>query len=318
LTAIAAAKTAMIIQLAEALEGHHCEAVVVTPTYLLVGYRGYSWKISVRADPELYLLQNLHKPNETALALLQRLTLQHVTAATHHATIHKVHTQHPSAGHVVRLLRIWLACHLLSNHYSVEVVELLVAHVYHTREPGSVVSGFLQVLHLLTKHDWARHALIVHPDHNTEVDNEVSVGKEGMTLVAPYGETLHGPERVVVFRTAALAKRSHQYLYDCMEQDGDWRGAFVESVSALHSFSILLRVDDDYVLDTSLSSTGLSSTQYLYHESALARLQGPKALRKRLYKNLNHEQVMVRTKTNKCVSPLEFEMSFQLTLVYIT
>ncbi len=167
LKAIGAAKTAMLAQLAEGIEAmkkrgacHGFEGpIVVTPFHLTLGYQGYSWRIVVRADPELYLLRGLLKPSDDARLMLHTLTKEHVTQASHHATMHGIYTSHPSAGHVVRLFNLWLAAHMLSGLIPFEALELLVAKVYSDKEnpvasPGTVVAGFLGLLRLVATYDW--------------------------------------------------------------------------------------------------------------------------------------------------------------------
>jgi U3 small nucleolar RNA-associated protein 22 len=165
LKAIGAAKTAMLIQLADAIEASGREGfegpVLVTPTYADVGFKGYCFRILVRADPEIRMLQGLVQPSPVASALLTELTRKHLVASKHHSTIHAVHSLHPSAGSVVRMAKRWLASHLLSGLIATEAIELLVAKVYSDDEallevPGTVQAGFLRFLHLLANHDWAR------------------------------------------------------------------------------------------------------------------------------------------------------------------
>lgn len=81
LNAMGAAKCAMLVQIAEGIErmkqeGRHDDdldafdgPMDVTPNYLDVGYRGYSWRIIVRADQELRMLRGLRNPNDEAKAL---------------------------------------------------------------------------------------------------------------------------------------------------------------------------------------------------------------------------------------------------------
>ena len=165
LKAMAAAKAAMLIQIANGIEAMDSEGfegrIVVTPTYAEVGYKGYCFRILVRADPEIRMLQGLQNPSPSASAMLRDLTLRHLVASMHHATIHGVHTLHPSAGGVVRLARRWLCSHMLSGLISLEAVELMVAKIYENSEypldePGTVEAGFLRFLNLLACHDWAR------------------------------------------------------------------------------------------------------------------------------------------------------------------
>ncbi len=83
MNAMGAAKCAMLIQLADGIEkmkkgGSRSAAddldgfdgpIDVTPNYLDVGYRGYSFRIIVRADQELRMLRNLRNPTQEAVAL---------------------------------------------------------------------------------------------------------------------------------------------------------------------------------------------------------------------------------------------------------
>ena len=171
LKAIGAAKTAMLIQLANGIEAMketsrgECDGfagpITVTPNYVDVGFRGYMFRIRVRADPEIRLLRSLLKPSVEAAALLRDLTRENIVSATHHAMIHGIHTKHASAGGVVRMATRWVAGHMLSGLIPLEAIELLVARVYTDRNspleaPASVAAGFLRFLHLLESHDWAR------------------------------------------------------------------------------------------------------------------------------------------------------------------
>jgi U3 small nucleolar RNA-associated protein 22 len=163
LKAIGAAKTAMLIQLANAIEGVNNKdfggPVQVTPNYLDLGYRGYCFRILVRADPEIKMLQGLVSPSPMASSLLQKLTKVHIVAAKHHSMVHAVHTLHPSSAGVVRMAKRWVANHMLSGLIPIEVIELMVAKVYSDDEspletPSTVTTGFLRFLYLFAYHDW--------------------------------------------------------------------------------------------------------------------------------------------------------------------
>jgi U3 small nucleolar RNA-associated protein 22 len=163
LKAIGAAKTAMLVQLANGIENLNEKCfdgpAVVTPSYLDLGYKGYCFRIIVRADPEIKMLQGLVRPSPAASALLKDLTRIHVTAAKHHSMMHAVHTLHPSSSAVVRAAKRWIANHLLSGLITTETIELMVAKVYSAEDkpidvPATVTSGFLRFLHLLAFHDW--------------------------------------------------------------------------------------------------------------------------------------------------------------------
>lgn len=165
LKAIGAAKTAMLIQLANGIEkigdDNFDGLLTVCPTHADIGYKGYCFRIIVRADPEIQMLQRLVTPSLAASQLLTQLTKIHLLASRHHSMIHAVHTLHPSAASVVRVAKRWAACHLLSGHMTTELLELLVARVYSdnsvfVQPPATVVAGFLRFLYLLANFDWAK------------------------------------------------------------------------------------------------------------------------------------------------------------------
>lgn len=83
LNAMGAAKCAMLIQLAEGIQKMKDERTAsgnddidafdgpmdATPNHLTLGYRGYSWRIIVRADQELRMLKSLKNPTDEAKKL---------------------------------------------------------------------------------------------------------------------------------------------------------------------------------------------------------------------------------------------------------
>lgn len=355
LKAIGAAKTAMLIQLANGIESMNDRSfdgpTLVTPSYLDQGYRGYCFRILVRADPEIKMLEGLVKPSPEASTLLKDLTRVHVIAAKHHSMIHAVHTLHPSAPFVVRMAERWCASHLLSGLMPTTIVELLVARVYSEGNttmgpPATLMAGFLRFLHLLARHDWAGEPFIVNPrghisDDDMDLINHQFEKARGETresgppmyIVAPYDKvdaeeeseeqstSFHNavntrkdvswrpntisPERVILNRAVALARRSHDYMMDHLSSfvensPSDWSAIFQECPQSFQSFDVLLRVNPDLVVDPEASSTkkdlGPTSVetadktaklfQSSYTRSMTARHEGPKALRKKIYRNL--------------------------------
>lgn len=208
LNAMGAAKCAMLIQLAEGIEkmkqsGNLDEfdgPIDVTPTYLDIGYRGYSWRVIVRADQELRMLKNLRNPTDEAKALRLSLINRHVRGSMHHSLIHAIHTRHPSSSLVSRLAHRWVASHMLSDMIPQEAIELIVAKIYtdpHEKAvskmhslgapPSTVVAGFLRFLQVLSTHDWANEPLIVDPQsHMTAHDRG---------LILAQFNSIRGPDR---------------------------------------------------------------------------------------------------------------------------
>lgn len=125
------------------------------------------------------------------------------------------------------------------------------------------------------------------------------------------------PEIVVLSRTAALAKCSHDHLTSCTmrgnntsgENDNGWVAAFQESSASLTSYSALLRVDSSYVADVGCLSTNADCAINTgqpnklnekkrqlcgpFEKSLQKRYAGPKELRKKHYKNLVLEKDML-------------------------
>lgn len=107
--------------------------------------------------------------------------------------------------------------------------------------------------------------------------------------------TRQNPEKVILSRICALAKRSHQYLMcsivdSVMSNNNNiWMGIFKENSNSLKSYSALLRVNPNLITDSQCSSTGfsLATAENSYELSIQKRSIGPKDLRKRVFKNLN-------------------------------
>lgn len=402
--AMGAAKTAMLVKLVDGIEamkkrsygggvsnfygGHSC----ITPTYADISFMGYVFRIRVRADPELKLLEGLSKPNARASSMLNLLTKRHVVQPLHHCMIHSVYTKNPSSSAVVRLAKRWLSSHLFSGHIPFEAIELLVAYVYTSNingnctalvidPPGTVVAGFLRFLQLLGNHDWAREPLIVDPQQsltNNDVHeiteqfeqirgSDFSKGPP-MYIISPSDRavinntsrnsnrrswvpsftTSSCPESVVFARAVKLANCSYAYLRKCLvefhhlKDSSSWQSAFLETTQSFRSYSALLRIDPEFVLDPSSSSTaigelavkprpdkGCEDSCALVLESSwtrgvLNRYKGPKPLQRIWYKNINNtaeenkgNQILMEWKPiDSCVDAIRDRLGHLLLVFY--
>ena len=360
LTAIKAAKAAMLIQLLNGIDslkkandpvavdfGEH--SVICTDS-VDVSFRGYVFRVIVRADPELRLLRSLIHPSEEAASLLNYLTLRHLVAAKHHSVVHAVFTRHASASAVVRLAQRWLASHMLSNHFSIETIELLVAYVYSSPSspvdaPASVTAGFIHFLELLATLDWKHEPLIVDPQMAFSMDDlsvitkdfEFARGQTGdqgppLFIISPSAHptldeqvnvdkatgpssqptkaslsnswtpvfSLKKPEWVVVNRAAILASKSYDILMHQLKNfdntEAKWPIVFTEPSASFGNYSVLMRVDHEFIMDSETSSSGGKSLivgenkagalQSSYTRSMIERYKGPKSLQRKLFKNL--------------------------------
>ena len=228
-------------------------------------------------------------------------------------------------------MKRWLAVHMLSGLIPGEAVELIVASIFidpaPLYTPNTVPNAFMRCLQFLSTHDWVRNPLIVDPEDHIDLDErmriisifEASRGPENkngppMFIISPndYNEdekswrpsfTTQNPERVILSRLSALAKRSFEFLLNTAlrddhmstEQNNSWVGVFQESPNSLRSYSALLRIDSELIFDSNCASTGcemetsITSDDMIitpFQRSMDKRDLGPKALRRKNYKNL--------------------------------
>ena len=130
----------MLLRLAEGVKAGKVPGlsgpVAAYPAHLDLGHRGYSWRITVRADQELRIVDSLAAPSAEAAALRRSLVACLVAPATHHAAWSAVFARHPAAGGTARLARCWTAAHMLSGALREEALELVVARVFGNAFPA--------------------------------------------------------------------------------------------------------------------------------------------------------------------------------------
>jgi len=130
--------------------------------------------------------------------------------------------------------------------------------------------------------------------------------------------TCNLPEKVVLSRTCSLAKRSYHFLLDQMiayenssSNRNTWISVFQENSASLKSYNSLIRINSDFVIDSTCSSTViergvsniLNENKTLYTLSLERRYFGPRKLHKNIYKNLsfaNGEEALIY-----CWRPIE-------------
>ena len=343
IAAMGAAKCAMFMQIAEGIEelkekgDSSCTLfdgpINVTPNYIDLGFSGYVWRIVIRAEQELHMLQKLRDPSTEAVELLHTLIKNHVTLSQHHYTIHSVTSKHPAAGYTTRLLNRWIASHMLSGHVPHEAVELIVASVFSDPSPLEIPStaqcGFIRCLKLLAEHDWRKNPLIVDPEGHINSDDRLEILKQfeelrgiqfekgpALFIISPNDSqdnglhrpsfTSHTPERVVLSRLSALAKRSHDYLIaniksKSMTNKESWSSVFQTSPNSLKSYSVLFRIDQSLCIDKGCSSTAgsfaITKDKDMictpYNRSMEKISAGPKDLRLKAYKNIQQTDSLV-------------------------
>jgi U3 small nucleolar RNA-associated protein 22 len=389
LKAIGAAKTAMLIEIVDGIEKlkksgdadsiccHFDErSSMVTPSYAIICFMGYVFRMTIKADREIRILRDLQNPSGDASRLLKSFTKHSIIAAKHHSMVHGVYTSHPSSSATVRLVKRWLSSHLLASDgdccLPFEVIELTVVYIYTNQArllaaPATIFSGFMEWLRFVSSHNWMKRPLIVDPQgHLSDADHysitEQFEGDRGALfnigpawyIVAPYDRciddrdnemeyddggvagtkpeakaafrvwtptfTSASPERVVSLRISALAKRTYTFLRQALLTPGNktvpkWPVAFQESSDAFRSYSALLRIDPDFIVNVDASSNaplsnclvqtipvemhgGTALYESTFSRSMRCLANGPKDLRKKLYRNLMVANVENQNETN--------------------
>lgn len=132
---------------------------------------GVAYRIRVHHEKERVLLQRALEPpppgipNQLPLPprklvtpALERNLMRFVHAPAHHHSLAPMHHRFPSFSTAVRLLKRWVAAHMLSSHLSAEALELLTARTYldpgTLSTPASATAGFLRTLEFLASWDW--------------------------------------------------------------------------------------------------------------------------------------------------------------------
>lgn len=185
----------------------------------------------------------------------------------HTTTIRSLCTRFLPLSSTIRLLKKWVASHLLLEHVPEEVLEIVAASVFLRPAPwsvpGSSTTAFLRCLHLLSHWDWAVSPLIVDLGLSQDMTEsqiaEVQTRFQAWRKLDPsmnnvvwfVGTSLDTtgtvwtqgarPPRVVAGRLTALARAA----VDVVETQGtgmqqsDWDGLFT---SPLSDFDFVIRI----------------------------------------------------------------------------
>lgn len=214
-------------------------------TYLDIVYEtGASFRLRIVADLEEVLLTRdvLNKTlnaslREQAEEALARLSWRFKTLPLHTQMVATFCTRLPTLSGTIRLVKHWFDAHKLSGHFSEELIELIVMHVFLTPYPWSVPSsesaGLLRTLTFLSRWDWRDEPLIVDSAETITHDNRATVYHElrecrkrdpnlNRTVVIAaashettgHGYTRNGPSKLIASRMTRLAKAAHKEFHD--------------------------------------------------------------------------------------------------------
>lgn len=138
----------------------------------------FVFRFRIHHDREAYLLkQGLSQAKKIGGAALEEKKSEQLIYMNlfHNQPYHNHHMSrlsllHPFLGTTMRLMKRWVASHLLlseasSSGFPIQILELLCAYVYINaspyRAPASGFSGFMRVLALIATWDWKSEPLII-------------------------------------------------------------------------------------------------------------------------------------------------------------
>ncbi|KAI1608715.1 Nrap protein [Exophiala viscosa] len=185
----------------------------------------------------------------------------------HTTTVRSLCSRFLPLSSTIRLLKKWVASHLLLEHVPEEILEIVAASVFLRPAPwsvpGSSTTAFLRCLHLLARWDWATSPLIVDlslsQDMTAEQVSEVQTRFQAWRKLDPsmnnvvwfVGTSLDTtgtvwtqgarPPRVVAGRLSALARAAMGVIENQKTgmRQSDWDGLFT---SPLSDFDFLIHV----------------------------------------------------------------------------
>ena len=218
---------------------------VLNQGYLEVIYgSGAAFRLRVQHEREQDLLERQLKDKslapsakEAAAVGLATYKRDYVRKPAHTQAIARLCGRFPALSGTMRLMKKWIASHLLVNHIPEEVIELIVARTFVQpwpwQTPSSVQTGFLRTLHWLSRWDWRAELLLVDLSGSGELKQleaqaartrfdawrKLDPSMNRIVLFAASNVDLDGttwtdgtPSKVVASRMTALAKAAYSEL----------------------------------------------------------------------------------------------------------
>ncbi|OJJ43343.1 hypothetical protein ASPZODRAFT_918659 [Penicilliopsis zonata CBS 506.65] len=255
---------------------------------------GLAFRLRIHHDREQTLLERELKGKSNssrskgdlayALSTYKRIFVQ---APRLTQAIRNLCTRFPLLSPTMRLVKHWFNCHLLTAHFSEEVIELLTVRTftqpYPWEAPSSVMAGFFRTLHFISRWDWQEEPAIVNLggglDQSTVdvIKNKFSAWRcvdPAMNTVALFAAsdldidgvtwTQYGmPPKVVAARLSSLAKAAMKLLK--AERSGlDLEELFDTSMAP---YDFVIRLNPTVLRSRSSSSTKFKNLTGLSKES---------------------------------------------------
>jgi U3 small nucleolar RNA-associated protein 22 len=208
LEALRTAKTALIIRLSKCIKQQFELKSMIHRDFLDIFFQGYVFRLQLYTDQELLLLTNprAHLMMMPSKAPVQQtfqkydnieacqLHRRMVVDPLHHAAVRGLSSRFSAFGDTVRLMLCWRDNHMLSNHFNLEMIELIVASVFTeklhlanndelpcTNVPQSPTVAFLRTLIRLSNFNWTDSILLV--DFLTYRDEDADILEKTKTFI---------------------------------------------------------------------------------------------------------------------------------------
>lgn len=213
--------------------------------YLDVVYEGgAAFRLRIYCDLEDTLLQR-QVQNKTLDAHVREEASEALASLHWHSTTLPLHTQTIATfctrlqplSQTIRLVKHWFASHKLCGHFSDELIELFVLHVfiqpYPWLMPSSPSTGFLRTLFFLARWDWRDEPLVVDSAETITTEGQSTMRREleawrkrdphmnhSVLFVATsndqsgLGYTRGGPSKLIASRMTRLAKAACKLVRD--------------------------------------------------------------------------------------------------------
>lgn len=239
---------------------------------------GYSFRVTIQHDPnhrEATLLERSLK--NTALSHGERtkyeIALKYyrntfMRGTAHAQALHALRGKYYFLPNTIRLVKRWIAAHMLSPQISSRAIELIVCYVYCRpypwNSPASAETGFVRTLKLLSTWDWRKDPLIMDLDGSMTTTRYEEISKEfegirkqdpgiahaAWCIYSTYDATgscwtRETPGKPVAARVTALAKSSLDVL---AKDSGNVKQIFT---TPLTDYDFLIQVKSDYSSMTS-------------------------------------------------------------------
>lgn len=164
-----AAKLDYLLQLGEALRNSREYSLKFSDNYMDILHGQFVFRIRVKCLKELTMISATRGKQEAQKSRLELELMPRV-----HAALDQLYREKPAFSLTCRLVKRWIACHLMTGHISDIALELIVAHLFlHPQpytEPASSSCGFRRFLRLFANHDWKESPLVVSFNNQLKMD----------------------------------------------------------------------------------------------------------------------------------------------------